>query len=85
MLAQHKRPANPLHAVPELATSLPAAQLTRLDTVKAGLTSKRSRRRVENGREYAAADVLQACPRAGVNSQPWPGQRDRTCKRSATC
>ena len=53
MLAQHERPASPLHAVSQLASSSPAAQLTRPDTVKAGLTSKRRRRQIEND-EYAA-------------------------------
>ena len=38
---------------PQLDSSSPAAQLTRPDTVKAALTSKRPRRRVEND-EYAA-------------------------------
>jgi hypothetical protein len=53
MLVQHEGPTSPLHAVTQLAGSSPAAQLTRPDNVKAGLTSKRPRRRVEND-EYAA-------------------------------
>jgi carotenoid cleavage dioxygenase-like enzyme len=53
MLAQHERPTSPLHAVTQLASSSPAAQLPRPDTVKAGLTPKRPRRQVEND-EYAA-------------------------------
>jgi hypothetical protein len=53
MLVQHEGPASPLHAVTQLASSSPAAQLTRPDTVKAGLTPRRPRRRVEND-EYAA-------------------------------
>ena len=52
MLAQHERPTSPLHASSQLDSSSRAAQLTRPDTVKAGLTSKRPRR-VEND-EYAA-------------------------------
>src|SRR5690348_14782872 len=53
MLVQHEGPTSPLHAITQLASSSPAAQLTRPDTVKAGLTSKRPRRRAEND-EYAA-------------------------------
>ena len=53
MLAQYERPTSPLHASSQLDSSSPAAQLTRPDTVKAGLTSIRPRRRVEND-EYAA-------------------------------
>ena len=53
MLAQQERTASPLHAVTQQASSSPAAQLTRADTVKAGLTPKRPRRQVEND-EYAA-------------------------------
>ena len=53
MLAQHERPTTPLHAIGQLASTSPAAQLTRPDTVKAGLTPKRPRRQVENN-EYAA-------------------------------
>ena len=48
MLAQHEHPTRPLHAVSQLASSSPAAQLTRPDTVKARLTPKRPRRQVEN-------------------------------------
>jgi hypothetical protein len=53
MLALHERPTSPLHAVTQQASSSPAAQLTRPNTVKAGLTPKRPRRQVEND-EYAA-------------------------------
>ena len=53
MLAQHERPTSPRHAVTQRASSSPAAQLTRPDTVKARLTPKRPRRQVEND-EYAA-------------------------------
>lgn len=53
MLAPHERPTSPLHAVSQLDSSSPAAQLTSPDTVKAGLTPKRPRRQVEND-EYAA-------------------------------
>jgi hypothetical protein len=53
MLAQHERPTRPLPAVNELPSSSPAAQLTRPDTFKAGLTPKRPGRQVEND-EYAA-------------------------------
>ncbi len=53
MLAQHERLTSPLHAVSELDSSAPAAQLTRPDSVKTGLTPKRPRRLVEND-EYAA-------------------------------
>jgi hypothetical protein len=53
MLAQHERPASPLHAVSQLATTSPEAQSTRADTAKTGLTPKSPRRQVEND-EYAA-------------------------------
>ncbi len=53
MLAQHERPASPLHAGTQHASSSPAAPLTSPDTVKARLTPIRSRRQVEND-EYAA-------------------------------
>ena len=53
MLAQHEDPASPLHAVSQLASSPQAARLTRVGTVKGGLTPKRPRRQVEND-EYAA-------------------------------
>jgi len=53
MLAQHERPTIPPHAVSQLASTSPAAQVTRPDTVKAGLTPKRPRRHVEND-EYSA-------------------------------
>jgi hypothetical protein len=49
MLAQQKRPTSHLDAVSQLASSSPAAQLTRPDTVKAGLTPKRPRGRHESG------------------------------------
>jgi hypothetical protein len=64
MLAQHERPTSPLHAVTELASSPPAARITRPDTVKAGLTPKRPRRQVEND-EYSAfvRRILRACSR----------------------
>jgi hypothetical protein len=64
MLAQHERLARPMHAVSQLDSSSPEAQLTRPDTVKAGLTPKRPRRQVEND-EYAAfiRRVLQAYSR----------------------
>ena len=64
MLAQHERPTSPLHAVTQQASSSPAAQLTRPNTVKAGLTPKRPRRQVEND-EYAAfvRRILRACSR----------------------
>ena len=64
MLSQHEGPTSPLHAVTQLVSSSPAAQLTRPDTVKAGLTAKRPRREIENG-EYAAfvRRILRACSR----------------------
>src|SRR5690348_15225463 len=52
MLAQHERPTIPPHAVSQLASTSPVAQVTRPDTVKARLTSKRPRRHVEND-DYA--------------------------------
>jgi hypothetical protein len=52
MLAQHERRESPLHLVDQVASTSPAGQLPRPDTVKAGLTPKR-RRRVEND-EYSA-------------------------------
>ena len=53
MLAQDEGPTSPLRAVTKLVSSPPAAQLTRPDTVKAGLTPRRPRHQVEND-EYAA-------------------------------
>ncbi len=53
MLAQHERHKSPLHLVGQVASNSPAGQLSRADSVKAGLTSKRRRRRVEND-EYSA-------------------------------
>ena len=53
MLAQHERPTSPLHAISQLDSSSPAAQLTNPNAVKAGLTPKWPRRQVEND-EYAA-------------------------------
>jgi len=53
MLAQHERPTTPLHIVSQLASTSSAAQSSRPDTVRAGLTPKRPRRQVEND-EYAA-------------------------------
>ena len=43
----------PLHAVSQVASTSPAGQLPRPNSVKAGLTSKRPRRQVEND-EYGA-------------------------------
>jgi (4S)-4-hydroxy-5-phosphonooxypentane-2,3-dione isomerase len=53
MLAQQERPTSPLHAVSQTASTSPAAQLARPNTVKASLTPKRPRRQVEND-EYGA-------------------------------
>ena len=53
MLAQDGRLTSPLNAVSQLASTSPEVQLTRPETVKAGLTPKRPRRQVEND-EYAA-------------------------------
>ena len=53
MLAQHEPVMSPLHAVSQLASTSSAAALDNADTVKAGLTPKRSRRLVEND-EYGA-------------------------------
>ncbi len=53
MLAQHERHESPLHLVSQAGSTSSAGQLPRPDTVKAGLTPKRSRRRVEND-EYGA-------------------------------
>jgi hypothetical protein len=63
MLTRHERPTIP-HAVSQLASTSPAGQLTRPDTVKARLTSNRPRRQVEND-EYAAFAhrILRACAR----------------------
>jgi hypothetical protein len=53
MLTQREHRTSTLYAVSHLASSSPEGQPGRPDTVKAGLTPKRSRRRVEND-EYAA-------------------------------
>ncbi len=53
MLAQHERHESPLHLIGQAATTSPAGQLPRPDSVKAGLTPKRRRRQVEND-EYSA-------------------------------
>jgi hypothetical protein len=53
MLDQHDPTSTPLHLVSQAASPSLAGQLPRPDSVKAGLTSKRPRRRVEND-EYAA-------------------------------
>jgi hypothetical protein len=53
MLAQHERHESPLQLVSRAASTSPAGQLPSPDTVKAGLTPKRSRRLVEND-EYGA-------------------------------
>ena len=53
MLAQHQRQESPLHLVSQAASTSPAGQLSRPDSVKAGLTPKHPRRQVEND-EYAA-------------------------------
>jgi hypothetical protein len=61
MLAQHERGTTPLDLVSQAASTSSAGQLPRPDTVKAGLTSNRPRRWVEND-EYAAF-VLRAYSR----------------------
>jgi hypothetical protein len=48
MLAQQERNTTPQHAVSQVASTSPAGQLPRPNSVKAGLTSKRPRRQVEN-------------------------------------
>lgn len=48
MLDQQEPSTTPLHAVSQAASTLPAGQLPRANSVKAGLTSKRPRRQVEN-------------------------------------
>jgi hypothetical protein len=53
MLAQHERHKSPLHLIGQAASTSPAGQLPRPDSVKAGLTPKRRRRQVEND-EYGA-------------------------------
>ena len=53
MLAQQERNTTPQHAVSQVASTSPAGQLPRPNSVKAGLTSKRPRRQVEND-EYSA-------------------------------
>jgi hypothetical protein len=53
MLAQHERHESPVRLVSQAASTSPARQLPRPDTVKAGLTPNRSRRLVEND-EYSA-------------------------------
>jgi len=79
MLAQQERNTTPLHAVSQVASISPAGQLPRPNSVKAGLTSKRPRRQVEND-EYGAfvRRVLRAY--AAVIRKPHAdkGQRART-------
>lgn len=70
MLAQHEHPTSPLHTVTQLTSSSPAAQLTRPDTVKAGLTPKRPRRQVEND------GVLRLRPPHPARLQPPCGEGD---------
>jgi hypothetical protein len=53
MLTQHEGHGSPLHLIDRAGSTSPAGQLPRPDTVKAGLTQERSRRRVEND-EYSA-------------------------------
>lgn len=53
MLAQQERHDSPPHLVSQAARTSPASQPPGPDTVKAGLTSKRLRRLVEND-EYGA-------------------------------
>ena len=53
MLAQEERSTSPLHAVSRAASTSPAGQFSRPNTVKARLTPKRRRRLVEND-EYSA-------------------------------
>ena len=64
MLAREERRAAPPRASGQLASTSPAAQPARPDTVKAALTPKRPRRQVEND-EYAAfvRRILQAYSR----------------------
>lgn len=38
MLVQHERPASPLHLISQAASTSPASQLPKPNTVKAGLT-----------------------------------------------
>jgi predicted transcriptional regulator len=53
MFDQQDRSTTPLHRVSQAASTSPARQLTRPDTVKAGLTAKQPGRQVEND-EYGA-------------------------------
>ena len=53
MLGRQDRSTTPLHIVSHAVSTSPAGQLPTPETVKAGLTSKRPRRQVEND-EYAA-------------------------------
>ena len=64
MLDQEEHSTAPLHLVGQAASRSPTCQIGRPDTVKAGLTSKRLRRRVENN-EYSAfvRRILRACAR----------------------
>jgi hypothetical protein len=48
MLAQQERRTSPLHLVTAAASTSPAASPPGPNSVKAGLTPKRSRREVEN-------------------------------------
>jgi len=56
MLAQHERPARPLHAISRLTSTSPEAQLTRPGTVKARLTPKRPRKQCRLTRLCAWCD-----------------------------
>ena len=53
MLAQQDRSTTPLHLVSEAVSTSPGDQVPGLHSVRAGLTSKRPRRQVEND-EYGA-------------------------------
>ncbi len=72
MLAQNERSTTPLHVVSQAASTSPDGQPPGPNTVKAGLTSRRPRRLVEND-EYGA---FAACPMPAASGtatwRPWP-------------
>jgi hypothetical protein len=75
MLAQDGRLTRPLRVVGQAPSTSPASQLTRPDTVKAGLTSNRPRRQVQND-EYLHSPAASCTPTAAASEKatlrPWP-------------
>jgi hypothetical protein len=100
MLAEHRRSTTPPHVVSQAASTSPEGQPPGPDTVKAGLTSKRPRRLVEND-EYGAfarrvprayarqvgegdVEALALMPGLADRSTPPSPRRSRACAAAAT-